>query len=102
MPTTRPPSRCSFGTLMWHKVLVANRGEIACRILRTLKRLDIRSVAVFSEADRYSAHVTQADEAVLIGPGPALQSYLRQGAALQGPPGTGGPAIQPGYCFLSD
>src|SRR6266705_377025 len=102
MPTTRPPSRCSFGTVMWHKVLVANRGEIACRILRTLKRLDIRSVAVFSEADRYSAHVTQADEAVHIGPGPAAQSYLRQDEILGAARASGAQAIHPGYGFLSE
>jgi urea carboxylase len=87
---------------MWHKVLVANRGEIACRILRTLKRLDIRSVAVYSEADRYSAHVTQADEAVRIGPGPAAQSYLRQDEILRAARATGAQAIHPGYGFLSE
>src|ERR1700676_796693 len=102
MPTTRPPSRCSFGTVMWHKVLVANRGEIACRILRTLKRLSIRSVAVYSEADRYSAHVTQADESVRIGPGPAAQSYLRQDEILGAARATGAQAIHPGYGFLSE
>jgi urea carboxylase len=87
---------------MWGKVLVANRGEIACRILRTLKRLDIRSVAVYSEADRYSAHVTQADEAVHIGPGPAAQSYLRQDEMLGAARATGAQAIHPGYGFLSE
>jgi urea carboxylase len=87
---------------MWHKVLVANRGEIACRILRTLKRLDIRSVAVYSEADRYSAHVSQADEAVHIGPGPAAQSYLRQDEILRQARATGAQAIHPGYGFLSE
>ncbi|MEA3107187.1 MAG: urea carboxylase [Gammaproteobacteria bacterium] len=87
---------------MWGKVLVANRGEIACRILRTLKRLDIRSVAVYSEADRYSAHVTQADEAVHIGPGPAAQSYLRQDEILGAARATGAQAIHPGYGFLSE
>src|ERR1700722_16593853 len=102
MPTIRPPSRCSFGTVMWHKVLVANRGEIACRILRTLERLDIRSVAVYSEADRYSAHVTQADEAVRIGPGPAAQSYLRQDEILGAARATGAQAVHPGYGFLSE
>ncbi|HMA00039.1 MAG TPA: 5-oxoprolinase/urea amidolyase family protein, partial [Steroidobacteraceae bacterium] len=87
---------------MWHKVLIANRGEIACRILRTLRRLDIHSVAVFSEADRYSAHVMQADEAVLVGPGPAAQSYLRQDAILEAARATGAQAIHPGYGFLSE
>jgi urea carboxylase len=88
--------------MMWHKVLVANRGEIACRILRTLKRMDIRSVAVYSEADRYSAHVTSADEAVHIGPGPAAQSYLRQDELLGAARATGAQAIHPGYGFLSE
>src|SRR5450631_1497685 len=102
MPTIRPLSKCSSGTVMWHKVLVANRGAIACRILRTLKRLHIRSVAVYSDADRYSAHVTQADEAVHIGPGPAAQSYLRQDEMLRAARATGAQAIHPGYGFLSE
>src|ERR1700722_5466253 len=99
-PTIRPPSRCSFGTVMWHKVLVANRGEIACRILRTLERLDIRSVAVYSEADRYSAHVTRGDEAAHRGPGPPAKSYLGEDEILGGARATGAQAIHPGYGFL--
>ena len=87
---------------MFSKVLVANRGEIACRILRTLKRLNIRSVAVYSDADKYSAHVSQADEAVRIGPGPAAQSYLVQEALLRAARVTGAQAIHPGYGFLSE
>src|ERR1700736_7024770 len=102
MPTPTPPSGCSLGTVMWHKVLVANRGEIACRILRTLKRLDIRSVAVYSEPDRYSAHVMQADEAVRIGPGPAAQSYLRQDEILRQARATGAQALHPGYGLFSE
>ena len=62
---------------MFNKVLIANRGAIACRIIRTLKKMGIASVAVYSEADRQSLHVAQADEAVCIGPGPASESYLR-------------------------
>jgi urea carboxylase len=88
--------------MVFDKVLVANRGEIACRILRTLKRLDIRSVAVYSDADRYSAHVAQADEAVRIGPGPAAQSYLNQEQLLAAARTTGAEAIHPGYGFLSE
>ena len=87
---------------MFAKVLVANRGEIACRILRTLERLKIGSVAVYSDADRYSAHVAQADEAVRIGPGPAAQSYLRQDELLAAARATGAQAIHPGYGFLSE
>ena len=87
---------------MFPKVLVANRGEIACRILRTLKKMQIASVAVYSDADTYSAHVIQADEAVRLGPGPAAQSYLMQDAILAAARSTGAQAIHPGYGFLSE
>lgn len=87
---------------MFVKVLVANRGEIACRVLRTLKRLNVASVAVYSDADRYAAHVTQADESVRIGAGPAAQSYLRQDEVLAAARATGAQAIHPGYGFLSE
>jgi urea carboxylase len=87
---------------MFSKVLVANRGEIACRILRTLKKLKIGSVAVYSDADRYAAHVAAADEAVRIGPGPASQSYLLTEAILAAARATGAEAIHPGYGFLSE
>ncbi|MBS1236248.1 MAG: Acetyl-/propionyl-coenzyme carboxylase alpha chain, partial [Proteobacteria bacterium] len=63
---------------MFKKVLIANRGAIACRIIRTLKKMGIVSVAVYSEADRHSLHVAQADEAICVGPAPAAESYLRQ------------------------
>ena len=62
---------------MFHKVLIANRGAIACRIIRTLKRLGVRSVAVYSEADAQARHVAACDEAILIGPAAARDSYLR-------------------------
>jgi urea carboxylase len=87
---------------MFNKVLIANRGEIACRIIRTLKRLRVGSVAVFSDADRNSLHVAQADEAVRLGPAPAAQSYLRHDAVLDAARATGAEAIHPGYGFLSE
>ncbi len=87
---------------MFSKVLVANRGAIACRILRTLKRMGIRSVAVYSEADREGRHVLEADEAVLLGPGPAAESYLVIGRILSAAKQTGAEAIHPGYGFLSE
>src|SRR5450631_3840732 len=87
---------------MFNKVLVANRGAIACRILRTLKRMGIGSVAVYSDADRNSLHVAQADESVRLGPGPAADSYLRQDHLLAAALATGAEAIHPGYGFLSE
>ncbi len=87
---------------MFSKVLIANRGAIACRIIRTLRALGIASVAVYSDADRHSLHVAQADEAVRIGPAPAAQSYLSVEAVLQAARETGAEAIHPGYGFLSE
>lgn len=84
------------------KVLIANRGAIACRIIRTLKKLGIQSVAVYSEADRDSLHVTLADEAVYIGEAPASQSYLNMQKILEVAKQTGAQAIHPGYGFLSE
>ena len=69
---------------MFRKVLIANRGEIACRIVRTLRRMGVRSVAVYSDADRHAAHVLQADEAIRLGPAPAAESYLRADAPRGG------------------
>jgi len=87
---------------MFRKVLIANRGAIACRIIRTLRTLGIGSIAVYSDADRHSLHVAQADEAVQIGPAPAAQSYLSIEAILQAARETGAEAIHPGYGFLSE
>src|SRR5213082_1653160 len=87
---------------MFSKVLVANRGVIACRILSSLRRMGIGSVAVFSEADRYSLHVESADEAVCIGPPSPAQSYLSSTALLDAARATGAQAIHPGYGFLSE
>jgi len=87
---------------MFTKVLIANRGAIACRIVRTLKAMGIGSVAVFSDADAGSLHVALADEAVRIGPAPAAQSYLSIPAILAAARATGAEAIHPGYGFLSE
>ncbi len=87
---------------MFTKVLIANRGAIATRILRTLRRMGIASVAVYSEADANSLHVFEADEAVLLGPPPAAQSYLSFEAIFAAAAQTGAQAIHPGYGFLSE
>ncbi|HUN73287.1 MAG TPA: urea carboxylase [Steroidobacteraceae bacterium] len=87
---------------MFRKVLIANRATIACRIIRTLRRMGIASVAVFSDADVGSQHVDQADEAVRIGPAPARESYLSVDAILAAARERGAEAIHPGYGFLSE
>ena len=87
---------------MFEKVLIANRGAIACRIVRTLRRMGIGSVAVYSEADRHSLHVTAADEAVFLGPSAPAESYLRQDKLIEAARATGAGAIHPGYGFVSE
>src|SRR5258707_2877194 len=87
---------------MFEKVLIANRGEIACRIIRTLRKLGIRSVAVYSDADTHAMHVAMADEAFRIGPAIASQSYLNAGQILRVAKESGAQAIHPGYGFLSE
>jgi len=87
---------------MFHKVLIANRGAIACRIIRTLRKLGVKSVAVYSDADRHSLHVAQADESVHIGPSHASQSYLSIDAVIGAARKSGAEAIHPGYGFLSE
>lgn len=88
--------------MSFSKILIANRGEIACRIMRTARRLGYRCVAVYSDADRGAPHVLQADEAVHIGASPAAQSYLNIEAILAAARATGADAIHPGYGFLSE
>ena len=87
---------------MLKSLLIANRGEIACRIMRTAKRLGIRTVAVYSEADAKALHVRQADEAVAIGPAPVRESYLVGERIIAAAKATGAEAIHPGYGFLSE
>lgn len=87
---------------MFDKILIANRGEIACRVARTCKRLGIRTVAVYSDADANSPHVRMADEAVRIGPPPVKDSYLNIAAIVDAARATGARAIHPGYGLLSE
>ena len=87
---------------MFDTVLVANRGEIAVRILRACQALSLRTVAVFSEADREATHVKMADRSLCIGPAPAAQSYLDQAAVLFAAELCGAQAVHPGYGFLSE
>ena len=87
---------------MFSKILIANRGEIACRVIRTARRMGIGTVAVYSEADRGALHVEEADEAVLIGPPPAAESYLSFDRLLAAIAETGAEAVHPGYGFLAE
>jgi propionyl-CoA carboxylase alpha chain len=87
---------------MFKKILIANRGEIACRVIKTARRMGIKTVAVYSEADRDAVHKAMADEAVLIGPAPAAQSYLVIDKIIEAAKQTGAEAIHPGYGFLSE
>ncbi|MBT0665645.1 acetyl-CoA carboxylase biotin carboxylase subunit [Geobacter pelophilus] len=87
---------------MFHKVLIANRGEIALRVIRACRELGIKTVAVYSDADRESLHVRLADESVCIGPAPSLKSYLNINAIISAAELTDAEAIHPGYGFLSE
>ncbi len=87
---------------MFKKILIANRGEIACRVIKTAKKLGIATVAVHSEADRDALHVELADEAVLLGPAPSRESYLVADKIIAAAKATGAEAIHPGYGFLSE
>jgi propionyl-CoA carboxylase alpha chain len=87
---------------MFKKILVANRGEIACRVIKTARRMGIATVAVYSEADRDARHVELADEAVLLGPAPSRESYLVADKIIAACKSTGAQAVHPGYGFLSE
>src|SRR5918912_213395 len=87
---------------MMRSLLIANRGEIACRVIRTARRLGVRTVAVYSDSDAKALHVRMADEALHIGPSPARESYLRGDRIIDAAKTTGAEAIHPGYGFLSE
>lgn len=87
---------------MFKKILIANRGEIACRVIRTAKRMGIKTVAVYSDADARAPHVKMADEAVRLGPPPASESYLKAELIIDACKATGAEAVHPGYGFLSE
>ena len=89
-------------TNMFKKILIANRGEIACRVMKTAKKMGIKTVAVYSEADKEARHVQMADEAVCIGPAPSRESYLVMDRIIQACKDTGAQAVHPGYGFLSE
>ena len=88
--------------MSFRKILIANRGEIACRIMRTARMLGYRTVAVYSDADAEAPHVRMADEAVRIGPAPAAESYRNMAALLAAAKRSGADAVHPGYGFLSE
>src|SRR5215203_1728976 len=87
---------------MFKKILIANRGEIACRVIRTAKRMGIKTVAVYSDADARALHVRMADESVRLGPAPASESYLKAELIIDACKATGAEAVHPGYGFLSE
>src|SRR6186997_2047783 len=87
---------------MFGKILIANRGEIACRVIRTARRMGIKTVAVYSDADARSPHVRMADESVRLGPAPASESYLKAELIIDACKATGAEAVHPGYGFLSE
>src|SRR3984957_18401943 len=97
MPAPRP-----LQVLMFKKVLIANRGEIACRVIRGCREMGVKSVAIFSEADRHSSHVTMADEAICVGAGSNTDSYLNLANVLMACQISGAEAVHPGYGYFSE
>ncbi len=87
---------------LFDKILIANRGEIACRVIKTARKMGIATVAVYSDADRDALHVKMADEAIHIGPPPAAQSYIVIDKIIEAVKQTGAQAVHPGYGFLSE
>ena len=87
---------------MFRKVLIANRGEIACRIIRGCREMGVKSVAIFSEADRHSNHVSMADEAICVGAGSNSDSYLNLANVLMATQISGAEAVHPGYGYFSE
>ena len=87
---------------MFEKILIANRGEIACRVIKTAKAMGIKTVAIYSDADKNALHVKMADEAVHIGPPPANQSYIVIDKVMEAIKQTGAQSVHPGYGFLSE
>src|SRR5438128_413961 len=97
--------RCDPGrgpVTLFNKILIANRGEIACRIIRTARRMGIATVAVYSDADAEALHVRMADEAVRIGPAPSAESYLKIERILDACRASGAEAVHPGYGFVAE
>ena len=87
---------------MFDKILIANRGEIACRVIKSARKMGIKTVAIYSDADKNALHVKMADEAVHIGPPPANQSYIVIENVMKAIKETGAQAVHPGYGFLSE
>src|SRR3954452_9105027 len=92
----------SGGRHLFNKILIANRGEIACRVIKTCRKMGIATVAVYSDADRNALHVEMADEAVHIGESPTAKSYLLIDRIVEACKKTGAEAVHPGYGFLSE